>query len=162
MADGFSSLPQVRVDGKFFRAGDEKFHIKGVAYGPFASQDPGGPPFASPERTAADFALIRDLGANLLRVYHVPPRWLLDLAAQHGLRLLIDIPWTKNRCFLDSWSAMQEARTAVREAVRTGAAHPAVFAFSVVNEIPPDIVRWSGAREVTAFIDDPSAIKRAR
>jgi len=155
MADGFSSLPQVRVDGKFFRAGDEKFHVKGVTYGPFAPLDgPDGPPFPSPERAAADFALIRELGANLLRVYNVPPRWLLDLAAQHGLRLLIDIPWIKNRCFLDSRSAMQAARTAVGEAVQIGAAHPAVFAFSVVNEIPPDIVRWSGAREVTAFIDE--------
>ena len=155
MADGFSSLPQVRVDGKFFRAGDEKFHVKGVTYGPFAPHDGrGGPPFASPARTATDFALLRELGANLLRVYHVPPRWLLDLAAQHGLRLLIDIPWTKNRCFLDSGSAMQEARTAVREAARAGAAHPAVFAFSVVNEIPADIVRWSGAREMAAFIDE--------
>ncbi|HEY5915499.1 MAG TPA: glycosyltransferase, partial [Verrucomicrobiae bacterium] len=32
--------------------------------------------------------------------------------------------------------------------------HPAVFAFSVGNEISPDIVRWSGARAVADFIDE--------
>ena len=31
--------------------------------------------------------------------------------------------------------------------------HPAVFAYSVVNEIPADIVRWSGAAAVQDFID---------
>jgi hypothetical protein len=35
---------------------------------------------------------------------------------------------------------------AVRNAVASGAGHPAVFAYSVANEIPPDVVRWSGAR----------------
>ena len=34
------------------------------------------------------------------------------------------------------------------------ARHPAVFAFSVANEIPPDIVRWSGAQAVADFIDE--------
>ncbi|MEY2409496.1 MAG: hypothetical protein QOF48_2166, partial [Verrucomicrobiota bacterium] len=161
MADGSSSLAQVRVDGKFFRAGDEKFHPKGVAYGPFAShENPGTAGFASPEQTARDFELIRELGANVLRVYHVPPRWVLDLAAQFRLRLFIDIPWVKNRCFLDSSNAMEQARGAVREAVRACAAHPAVFAFSVVNEIPPDIARWSGSREIGAFIEELIDIAR--
>ena len=27
---------RVRVDGKFFRLGDRKFHVKGITYGPFA------------------------------------------------------------------------------------------------------------------------------
>lgn len=153
MADVAASLPRVRVDGKFFRVGDAKFHVKGAAYGPFAAHA-ADEPFASPTDTARDFALLRELGANLLRLYNVPPRWFLDLAAQHGLRLLIDIPWRKSHCFLDSWPAMEEARKAVREAVKSATGHPAVFAFSVVNEIPPDIVRWSGAREVTAFIEE--------
>ena len=37
---------------------------------------------------------------------------------------------------------------------RRCAAHPAVFAYSVVNELPPDIVRWSGARAVEDFLDE--------
>jgi len=153
MAERSSIRARVRVDGKFFRLGQGKFHVKGVAYGPFAPHD-GKECFASPEQTARDFALIRELGGNLVRVYSVPPRWLLDLAARHDLRLLIDIPWAKNRCFLDSWPAMQGARAAVRDAVKACAAHPAVFAFSVANEFPPDVVRWSGAREVTGFIEE--------
>src|SRR4051812_33409244 len=83
---------RVRIDGRFFRLGEKKFYLKGVCYGPFA---PGAKEetFASPEQTAGDFKQIRELGANGLRVYHVPPRWLLDLAAEHELKLLIDIPW---------------------------------------------------------------------
>ena len=90
MAEAASSRPRVCVDGKFFRVGEKKFYVKGVAYGPFAP-DGQGSRFASPEQTAADFAQIRTLNANIVRVYHVPPRWLLDLALEHKLKLLIDI-----------------------------------------------------------------------
>ena len=113
-----------------------------------------GEPFAGPEQTARDFELIRQLGANLLRVYHAPPRWFLDLAAASRLRLLMDIPWNKHLCFLDSPAARDQARQAVRGAVADCAAHPAVFAYCVVNELPPDIVRWSGARAVEEFLDE--------
>ena len=56
MAVAASSGPRVSVDGKFFRLGDKKFYVKGVAYGPF-EPNAAGQPFASPEQTAADFAL---------------------------------------------------------------------------------------------------------
>ena len=72
-----SSQPRVSVDGKFFRLGERKFHVKGVAYGPFAP-NAQGEPFGTSEQTARDFAQIRELGANLVRIYHVPRRWLLD------------------------------------------------------------------------------------
>src|SRR5262249_26152915 len=85
---------------------------------------------------------------------YLPPRWFLDLAAANGLKLLIDIPWSKHRCFLDSAADREAAIRAVREAVITAARHPAIFAFSVVNEIPPDIVRWSGAEAIAHFIDE--------
>ena len=101
MSDATSTHPRVRVDGKFFRLGDKKFYLKGVAYGPFAPRD-GGDAFPTPEETARDFAQIAELGANLIRTYMPPPRWILDLAAEHGLKLLIDVPWPKNHCFLDS------------------------------------------------------------
>ncbi len=151
---------RVTVDGKFFRLGEKKFYLKGVSYGPFTPDGERGT-FASREQTAMDFAQIRELGANLVRVYHVPPRWLLDLAAEHGLKALVDIPWNKHLCFLDSAKLKNEAREAVRAAVKGCAGHPAVFAYSVANEIPPDIVRWSGGKAVAEFIDELVAEAKA-
>jgi len=111
MAVAVSSRPRVTVDGKFFRLGEKKFYVKGVAYGPFPP-NAAGQPFASPEQTAKDFAQIRELGANLVRVYHVPARWFLDLAGEYDLKVLIDVPWNKQLCFLDS----NEHREAARDA----------------------------------------------
>ncbi|HKX63436.1 MAG TPA: glycosyl transferase, partial [Verrucomicrobiae bacterium] len=106
-------LPRVRVDGKFFRLGDAKFSVKGVAYGPFQT-GPDGESFPSPATVEADFKKIISLQANVVRVYTVPPRWLLDAAHRAGLKLFIDIPWSKNRCFLDSIKQKHAAREAVR------------------------------------------------
>jgi O-antigen biosynthesis protein len=153
MAAPTTSRPRVSVDGKFFRLGGAKFHVKGVTYGPFCPVGEDGP-FATPEQTREDFALIQALGANVLRVYHVPPRWLLDLAEEHGLKVFVDVPWDKHLCFLDDAKVREAARAAVREAARACAGHPAVFALCVVNEIPQDIARWSGAAAVTEFIEE--------
>ena len=153
MAVAVSSRPRVNVDGKFFRLGEKKFYVKGLAYGPFAP-NAAGQPFASPQQTAADFSQIAQLGANLIRIYHVPAKWFLDLAAEHKLKVLIDIPWNKHLCFLDSAEHRANAREAVRRAVFASARHPAVFAYSVANEIPADIARWSGAKAVANFIDE--------
>lgn len=160
MAETHPSSPRARVDGRFFRLGEKKFYPQGVCYGPFA---PGAQedPFPSLEQTASDFRQMRELGANLLRVYHVPPRWLLDLAAEHDLKMLIDIPWSKHRCFLDSPRLREEAREAVRQAAHQCAGHASVFAYSVVNEISPGIARWSGAERVADFIDELVAIARS-
>jgi O-antigen biosynthesis protein len=148
-----ADLARITVDGKFFRLGGRKFYIKGVTYGPFAPTAEYGN-FASPKQTESDFSRIRELGANLIRVYYVPPRWLLDLAEKFELKVLIDIPWPKHLCFFESYDVQQEARQNVRDAVSACKNHPAVFAFSVANEIPPEVVRWSGAKRTAAFIDE--------
>ena len=147
------SAQRVRVDGKFFRLGETKFFLKGVTYGPFAP-NAKGEMFATPEQTRLDFGLVKELGANVLRVYYVPPRWFLDLAQENLLKVLIDLPWGKHLCFLDSTRSQQEARQAVRRAVWDCRGHPAVFAFSVVNEIPAEIARWSGVERVQRFLTD--------
>lgn len=153
MPPASSSPPRVIVDGKFFRLGDRKFYVKGMAYGPFAPREGAGN-FASPEQTARDLAQMREAGANVVRVYEVPAKWFLDAAAAQGLKVFIDIPWNKHVCFLDSARERADARHAVRRAVSACGGHPAVFAFSVANELPSDIVRWSSAASVTTFIDD--------
>ena len=155
-----SSRERVRVDGKFFRLGHRKFHVKGITYGPFAP-NANGEMFASPEQTTRDFKQIVELGANVIRVYYAPPPWLLNLASEYGLKVLVDVPWPKHLCFLDSERSQDEARETVRQAVRACGGHPAVFAFSVVNEISAEIVRWSGVARVEAFIDDLVAEAKA-
>ena len=151
---------RVKTDGKFFRIGAQKFHPKGVTYGPF-KPDAQGCTFPTPEQTARDFALMRELHANCLRVYHVPPRWFLDLAQEYGLKVLVDYYWPKHTCFLDDAATMAEARQVTRQVAEAIAGHPAVFAMTLANEIPPDIARWYGAKRIGDFLDELAAIVKA-
>ena len=152
-------LERVTIDGKFFRADGAKFYPKGVTYGPFAA-NPGNEPFPTREQARLDFDLIVQLGANLLRVYHVPPRWFLDLALEFGLRVLVDVPWNKHLCFLDEAASRELARTTVQDAARSCTGHPAVFALCLVNEVAADIVRWSGEDAVARFIDELAKVAK--
>lgn len=147
------------MDGKFFSAGNSRFPVKGVSYGPFAPHAQGHA-FLSSEQTASDFTQIQELGANVVRVYNVPPRWMLDLASSHNLRLLVGIPWNHHLCFLDSKAERQKAIDTVKKAVAACGRHPAVFAFCIANEIAPDVVRWSGAHRVEQFLDELAVAAR--
>lgn len=143
---------RVRLDGKFFRRGPEKFFVKGVAYAPVVADAEGGS-LPAPAVAARDLDLVRALGANVIRVYAPPPRWFLDLAAERGLFVWIDLQWPHHLCFLDTPELQRGAREEVRRAVETCAGHPAIFAYCVGNEIPPDIVRWCGPGRVGRFLD---------
>ena len=81
--------------------GERKFFARGVSYGPFAPNS-RGERYPEPERAAADFALMRELGANVVRTYVPPPPWMFELAAKHDLRLMVGIPWPFHMAFLDS------------------------------------------------------------
>jgi GT2 family glycosyltransferase len=142
---------KLEARGKFFFSGAEKILLKGVTYGPFAP-DAFGTQFHSPQAVAADLDLMVELGANTLRTFTVPPPWLLDLAGERNLRVLAGIPWAEHVCFLDSRELTQGIRHAVAGAARACGGHPAMAAYLVGNEIPPDIVRWYGARRVRAFL----------
>jgi len=72
--------PHVR--GKFLYAGDEKLYVRGVTYSAFATDSDGNELFAA-DQVEHDFAAIAANGFNAVRVYTVPPRWLLDVAQQH-------------------------------------------------------------------------------
>jgi GT2 family glycosyltransferase len=155
-------LPSQRVltQGKFFRVGAQKFYPKGVTYGPFKTDASGGT-FPKPEQVERDFTLMQKLNANCLRVYHVPPRWFLDMAHEHGLKVLVDYYWPKHTCFLDDKETMEFARRATRQAAEAVAGHPAVFALTLANEIPPDVARWYGARRIERFIDELADIVKS-
>jgi O-antigen biosynthesis protein len=155
-----SPAQRVLTDGKFFRVGAQKFHPKGVTYGPF-KPDATGSTFPEPDQVERDFQLLRQLNANCVRTYHVPPRWFLDLAHEHGLKILVDYYWPKHTCFLDDPESMEFARRETRKAAEAVAGHPAVFALTLANEIPPDIARWYGARRIENFLDELAGIVKS-
>jgi glycosyltransferase involved in cell wall biosynthesis len=144
---------RVRRDGKFFRLGSEKFFVKGVTYGPFAP-NVDGDTFPSPRQACEDFRQILELGGNCVRIYHVPPKWFMELARELGLKIFLDVAWPKNLTFTEDPETIRQAHDAVRRAARECGKHEACFAISVVNEIPPDIVRFVGQKKIEQFIDD--------
>ncbi|HEY7284149.1 MAG TPA: hypothetical protein VH497_01810, partial [Vicinamibacterales bacterium] len=77
------SSAKVVADGKFLRAGSERFLIKGVTYGTFAP-DADGYQFPSVRQIHADFEAMAELGINSVRTYTPPRIELLDAAAEHG------------------------------------------------------------------------------
>lgn len=154
------ALEPIRVQAKFFFEGGKKWFLKGVTYGPF-KPNADGDYMSTPEQAARDFAQMRELGINLIRVYHVPPRWLLDLAASHGLRVLVSIPWTQHVEFLNSRSLCRQIMRVVRETVAKNVGHPAIFAYLVGNEVPTTMIRWLGVARVQLFLERLIEIARA-
>ncbi len=154
------TLEPVRVRAKFFFAGEEKFFLKGVTYGPF-KPNADGDFLPSLERARQDFALMVELGINLIRIYHVPPKWLLDAARDFGLRVMISIPWAEHVEFLNNGRIRKQVVQTIREAVRKNAGHEAIFGYLVGNEIPTTMVRWLGAKRVTYFVEELINVARA-
>src|SRR5437868_2164355 len=86
--------------GKFLYLGDQKFYVRGVTYGTFRPDADGGE-YHSPDVVERDFAQMAANGINAVRTYTVPPRWLLDTAQRHGLRVMVGLPWEQHVAFLD-------------------------------------------------------------
>ncbi len=147
-----SGRERITVAAKFFFEGEKKFFIQGVTYGPFR---PGSDDvhLTSPEQARKDFAQISAAGFNLLRLYHNPPRWFVDLAWEYHLRIITTIPWPLRGLFLNNRETQRKIRENAREAAKAHSGHPAVFGFYVDNEMQPDLVRWYGASRVEAFLD---------
>ena len=95
---------------------EEKVFLKGVTYGPFG---PGTHGAQLPEKDVItrDLALMRELGANMLRVFTVPPRWFADMCHEAGVGMLIGVPWTQHVAFLDSRAEKNRIRQAIRDGV---------------------------------------------
>ena len=141
---------RIKAAAKFFYQGTQKFWLRGVTYGTFEPRN--GSDYPAPERVAQDFALMREAGINTVRIYTVPPRYLLDEAARQGLRVIVGLAWMQHVCFLDDAKLTQQIREQIRQDVRACADHPAVLAFAIGNEIPAQIVRWHGKEKIEKFL----------
>src|SRR6266700_4011983 len=160
----FSERPVVR--GKFLYVGNEKFWVKGVSYGTFLIGE-NGEEQLDREVVRRDFALIAEHGFNVVRVHTGPPRWLLDQALENGLRVMVGLNWGEQMAFLDDPKRIEEITDKVKRWIRRCAGHPAVFCYTVGNEITSSIVRWHGRKRVEKFVqslyriakeEDPKAL----
>ncbi|HYI07983.1 MAG TPA: glycosyltransferase [Thermoanaerobaculia bacterium] len=141
-----------RVAGKFLFAGEEKLFVRGVTYGTFGAEA-GGSAYLDCETVERDFAAMAASGINAVRTYTVPPRWLFDCAARHGLRVMVGLPWEQHVAFLGDRGRARDIVERVRAGVRACAGHPAVLCYAIGNEIPAPIVRWYGASRIERFIE---------
>src|SRR5205823_3988083 len=141
-----------RVEGKFFFVGDEKLYVRGVTYGTFRPNEQGEefPPLKIVNR---DFARMAANGVNAVRTYTPPPRWLLDAALRHGLRIMVGLPVERTVAFLDYRKCARAIEEMVRAEVRARAGHPAILGYTIGNEIPASIVRWHGRRKLERFLE---------
>jgi len=148
----------VRIDGKFFAVGNERFHLRGVTYGTFAPRDDGAL-FPAREVVKSDFAAIAEAGFTTVRTYTSPPEDVLELAADWDLRVLAGVFWPDWRYVLGAGKSglrrlARDAREAVRSQVRRLAGHEQVLAVTIGNEVPADVLRWFGTKPIAAVIDD--------
>ena len=147
--DRASARPVVR--GKFLWLGAEKILLRGVTYGPFRPEKDGCE-YHDRETVARDFAKMAASGINSVRLYTVPPRWLLDVAHEKKIWVMVGLPWEQHVAFLDDDAIVRRIEQKVREGVSACAGHPALLAFAIGNEIPAPIVRWFGHRPLEKFI----------
>jgi len=146
-------LPRLEARAKFFFQGEHKFPVQGVTYGPFRPQEEDGPCYPAPEKARRDLEMMQAAGINVLRVYTTPPEWFCDLCEEHGVRMMVTIPWFKRVCFLDDADSLNSIHRRLRETVKANAGHHAIFGYLVDNEIPPDLVRWYGPRRMETYLD---------
>jgi O-antigen biosynthesis protein len=141
------SVARPSAPGKFLYVGDRKLWVRGVTYGTFRP-NAGGVMYPAPAAVQRDFAQIAASGFNAVRTYTAPPAWLLDAAADAGLRVMVGLAWPHHVTFLDEPRQAQGIERALRATMRQYAGHPALLAVAIGNEIPAPIVRWHGARAI--------------
>jgi cellulose synthase/poly-beta-1,6-N-acetylglucosamine synthase-like glycosyltransferase len=134
--------------------------VRGVTYGTFApgrdgngshGEESGFPHF---EQVGEDFARMAAHGVNAVRTYTVPPPWLLDLAEEHGLYVMVGLPWEEHVTFLDEPARVRSIKERIRTSIRACAGHPAVLCYAIGNEIPSSIVRWHGRHKIERFLEE--------
>ena len=139
------------VEGKFFKTGESKYYIKGATYGTFAPNE-NGYQFPAIETVKRDFQMMAEAGINTVRTYTVPSQEILNVAFQYNLKIMVGLPWEHHITFLDSNKQKKQIIQRIKQYVEDCKKHPAIFCYTIGNEIPAPIVRWYGDKKVSGFL----------
>ena len=157
-------MSRVRVDGKQFAVGDRRFHFRGVTYGTFEPRADGHR-FPELDRMKQDFVAMRDASFSVVRTYTTPPEDLIGLAADWDLRVLAGAFWLDWRYLVGASrravrGVAREARREVRDAARRLAGSEQVVGLVLGNEVPADVVRWTGTGTISSLLDELCEVVR--
>src|SRR5262249_45761813 len=113
--------------GKFIFVGTHKFFIKGVTYGSFSPNE-FGVEYYDCRQIRSDFAMMARNGINTVRIQHtVPPVHLLDIAAEHNLRVMVGFGAEQTVGYLLDGKRPSDLVSDIRSKVRSCIKHPAVL-----------------------------------
>ncbi|NEQ09002.1 MAG: glycosyltransferase [Moorea sp. SIO4E2] len=142
-----------KVQGKFIFVDQDKFYIRGVTYGAF-KPDQNGKEYHNLTTIDRDFALMKANGINTVRIPHtMPPCQLLDIANQHGLKVMVGLSAEQYVGYLIDKKKAPDIEAIIRDQVRVCAGHPAILCYALGNEIPAPLVRWLGRRRVEKYLE---------
>ena len=123
------------VDGKFLSMDGKPFFVRGVTYGAFRP-DAAGREYADNRLIEGDFAQMAAFGINTVRIPHtMPPRSVLDIAARHGLRVMVGLSAEQSAGYLIDRNLPRDFVARFRAKVRLCAGHPALLCVALGNEI---------------------------
>jgi GT2 family glycosyltransferase len=132
-----------------------------VTYGAFRPDEDGNE-YHNLDLVDRDFALIAANGMNAVRIPHTtPPRSLLDVAHQHGLRVMVGLSAEQYVGYLIDKKDAPNIEELMRARVRACAGHPALLCYAIGNEIPASIVRWLGRRRVERYLEQMYRVIKA-
>jgi GT2 family glycosyltransferase len=148
-----SKSQRPHVGGKFLFVGNEKFWVRGVTYGAFRP-GPNSEEYHDPAVLERDFSLMAANGLNAVRIPHTtPPRQLLDIAQQYGLRVMVGLSAEQCVGYLIDRKGAPDIEKLVRSKARICAEHPALLCYALGNEIAAPLVRWLGRGRVERYLE---------
>lgn len=147
------AIPTISAKGsKFFTSDGDQFFIKGVAY-----QLTPNDPLVDSNQCQLDASLMKELGANTIRVYHVDPSGdhddCMSAFSDAGIYVFLDLDTFDTYILPDSpaWNSTQEK--AYEKVMDTFQSYDNVAGFFVGNE-----VLTTGANSIAAPYVSPLSL----